>query len=288
MPTATVLDSSMYFEDNGYLPGVPVVFLHGNPTSSFLWRNILPDVGRVARCLGPDLIGMGRSGKPAGHYRFADHARYLDAWFDALGIRDVVLVGHDWGAALACDWAASNPARIRGLVFMEGIIRPMSWSDLSAGARALFESYRTPGVGEDLVLGQNVFIELALPRTVASGLASEDLDAYRAPFPTPESRRPILEWVRQLPIDGFPPDVVRRVEDFDQWLGRSHGTPKLLLDFEPGPGSMTTPEVVAWCREAVVDLSVTRCGPAGHHAPEDQPAAIAGAIISWLRRHDLT
>jgi haloalkane dehalogenase len=285
MQTVSVLDSTMSYVDAG--TGVPLVFLHGNPTSSYLWRKVLSGLDGPGRRLAPDLIGMGASGKPPVEYRFGDHARYLEAWFDAVGLEEVVLVGHDWGGALAFDWAARHPGRARGVAFLETIVRPMSWEDFPQSARPAFEALRTPGAGEAMVLDQNMFIEQALPATVATGLSDEDLDAYRKPYPDRESRRPLLAWPRALPIGGEPADVVARVEAYDRWLAASAGVPKLLLTFDPGPSTMIGPQMTQWCREHIAGLEVEACGPAGHHAPEDQPAAIAGAIAAWADRHRL-
>jgi haloalkane dehalogenase len=286
MPEIDVLDSTMFHEDRG--TGTPFVFLHGNPTSSYLWRHVLPGIGEPARLLAPDLIGMGRSGKPDIPYRFGDHARYLDAWFDALALDDVVLVGHDWGGALAFDWANRHPDRVRGVAFLETIIRPMTWDDLPAGARARFEAFRTPGVGEAKVLDDNVFIEQNLPATVLSGLSAEDHAEYRAPYPTRESRRPLLQWARSMPIDHEPADVAERVEAYDKWLAASD-VPKLLLTFDPGSQSslMIGSEMTAWCAANIANLEIENCGPAAHLAPEDQPKAIAAAVASWADRHRL-
>jgi len=194
MPAIDVLDSTMFCEETG--TGMPLVFLRGNPSSWYLWRHVLPRIGEPGRCLAPDLIGMGGSGKPDVPYRYADHARYLDAWFDELALDGVVLIGHDWGGALAFDWATRHPGRTRGVAFMETIVRPMSWDEFPAGARSRFESFRTPGVGETMVLDENVFIEQTLRMTVLTGLSDEDLEAYRKPYPTRDSRRPLLEWPR--------------------------------------------------------------------------------------------
>ncbi len=198
MPVQPVLDSTMFHRESG--AGAPVVFLHGNPTSSHLWRDVLPAVGGPGRLLAPDLIGMGESGKPDIAYTFADHARYLDAWFDALGLDEVVLVGHDWGGALAFDWAARHPGRVRGIAFTETIVKPMTWEEFPEGGRPLFEAIRTPGVGEALILDDNAFVEQVLPGSVATPLAPADLDVYRAPYPTVESRRPLLQWPRSMPL----------------------------------------------------------------------------------------
>ncbi|MCP3821352.1 haloalkane dehalogenase [Streptomyces sp. A3M-1-3] len=285
MPTIDVLDSTMYYEDSG--SGTPFVFLHGNPASSYLWRHVLPRIGDPGRCLAPDLIGMGRSGKPDVPYRFADHARYLDAWIDRLGLDGVVLVGIDWGGALAFDWAARHPGRTRGMAFMETIVRPMTWDEFPAAARSRFEAFRTPGTGEALVLDQNVFIEEALSKTVLGGLSDEDLAAYRRPYPTRDSRRPLLEWPRAMPLDGEPADVVGRITAYDAWLASSADVPKLLLTFDSSPTLMVGEEMAAWCAAHIAGLETEHCGPAAHLAPEDRPEAIAAAITTWADRHRL-
>ncbi|MET7645035.1 haloalkane dehalogenase [Streptomyces sp. NPDC005426] len=285
MPVAKVLDSAMFYEDAGC--GIPLVFLHGNPGSSHLWRKVLPAVDLPARLLAPDLIGMGRSGKPDLAYRFADHARYLDDWFDRLGLDEVVLVGHDWGGALAFDWAARHPGRIRGMAFFETIVRPMSWSELADGPRSRAEAMRGPQ-GEALVLDQNVFLESAFTGGVLNPVSEEDMRVYRAPYPTRESRRPVLEWARSLPLDGQPADVAERVERYGAWLAGSDEVPKLLLTFDSSPTLLIGKEMTEWCEANIAALQTRHCGPAGHHAPEDQPQAIADAIGAWARRHTLT
>jgi haloalkane dehalogenase len=286
MPFADVLDSSIHYEEAG--AGPPMVFLHGNPSSSHLWREILPKAAAAGhRCLAPDLIGMGRSGKPDIPYRFEDHARYLDAWFDALGLERAVLVGHDWGGALAFDRAARHPEQVRALAFMETIIRPMTWEEYPAGARSRFRTFRTPDVGETLALDQNVFIENSFDQTVRSGLAPRDHDVYRAPYPTRDSRRPLLAWARSMPLDGEPADVVARITAYDAWLAASSGHPKLLLTFDSSPTLMIDESMVAWCAAHIAALETIPCGPAAHLAPEDQPEAISTALLSWTERHGL-
>ena len=282
MPITSVLDSTMFHREAG--SGAPRVFLHGNPTSSHLWRHILPAVPRGRR-LAPDLIGMGESGKPEIAYTFDDHSRYLDAWFDAHDLRDVVLIGHDWGGALAFDWAARHPRRVRGIVFFETIVKPMSWQEFPEAGRDLFQAIKTPGVGESMMLDDNVFIEQGLPFTVASGLGAEDLDVYRRPYPTPQSRRPLLQWARSMPLGGEPADVVTRIERYDAWLAASTEVPKLLLAFKPGPGAMMGAEMIEWCAANIAGLEIEEHGLAGHHTPEDQPEAIAAAVTAWAVRH---
>lgn len=286
MPMMNVLDSAIFYEDAG--AGTPFVFLHGNPTSSHLWRNISPHVATSGRRLAPDLIGMGRSGKPDIAYSFDDHARYLDAWFDALALDAIVLVGHDWGGVLAFDWAARHPERVRGMAFMETIMRPMTWDDFP-NARPRYEALRSPGTGETKVLDENFFIEQALKLTVLNGLSAEDHAVYAVPYPTRESRRPLLAWPRSIPIEGEPADVVARIEAYDAWLAKSVKIPKLLLTFEGPPETLLIGETMtAWCRANVANLEIENCGPARHNAPEDQPEAIAAAISSWVVRHDLS
>lgn len=273
-----VLDSYLSYREAG--TGSPIVFLHGNPTSSHVWRNVVPHLTGRGRCLAPDLIGMGQSGKPDIGYRFADHARYLDAWFAALDLRDVVLVGYDWGGVLALDWAARHPDRVRGVVVFETFLQPMHWSDWSPQGAELFGALRTPGVGEQLVLEDNAFLPRSLEHGVQRGLAEADRAAYFAPFPDPASRRPLLQWPREIPIDGEPADVAAIVLRNGAWLASSAAIPKLLLTFD-GPGLSNAPAVVAWARGK---LEVVALGPAGHHAPEDAPREIAHAITQWLDR----
>jgi haloalkane dehalogenase len=285
VPNIDVLASYMHYEDRG--DGVPFVFLHGNPASSYVWRKVLPHFADV-RCLAPDLIGMGGSGKPKIDYSFADHAAYLDAWMDTLGLDGVVLVGHDWGGTLAFDWAARHPDRVRGMAFMETIIRPMGWDDLpGSGSRPRYEMLRSPA-GEQKVLDENFFIEQALRATIMSGLSDADLDVYRAPYPTRESRRPLLAWPRSTPIEGEPAEVAARIEAYDRWLAASAGVPKLLLAFEGSPETLLVgPAMIDWCRKNIAGLNVVACGPAKHVVPEDQPEAIAKAIIDWAAGNEL-
>jgi haloalkane dehalogenase len=282
MHTVNVLDSHITYREGG--AGPPVVFLHGNPTSSHVWRNVMPILAANARCLAPDLIGMGESGKPNIPYRFADHARYLDAWFDALDLRDVVLVGYDWGGALAMDWAMRHPHRVRGLVLLETFLRPMTWSDWPPEGAKLFQGFRTPGLGEKWVLEENLFIERALPAGVRSGLSAADMAIYRAPYPDAASRRPLLQWPREIPIEGEPADVVSRVSQYGAWMGTSRNVPKLLLTFQ-GKSVLGSPAMVDWARQNIASLEIAPLGPAGHHAPEDVPEQLGKAIRAWLERH---
>ncbi|MBS1677639.1 MAG: haloalkane dehalogenase [Actinobacteria bacterium] len=278
-----VLDSNMAYREAG--SGTPIVFLHGNPTSSYLWRNVMPGLGKPGRLLAPDLIGMGSSGKPSIDYRFDDHSRYLDAWFDAMSLDQAVLVGHDWGSVLALDRAARKPGSALGLVLLEAVLHPVAWDEFPPSGQELFRAFRTPAVGERMLLEENLLIERALQGQIVRELEGEELQAYRAPFPTPESRRPLLQWPREIPIDGEPADVTARAQAYVEWMASTPEVPKLLLTFEGAPWSGD--EVVEWSERNVAGLEVVACGPAGHHAPEDQPEAIAAAISEWADRHQL-
>ena len=228
-----VIDSEMAYVDTG--AGDPMVFLHGNPTSSYLWRNVIPQVEGVARCLAPDLVGMGESGKSAsGSYRFVDHARYLDAWFGALGLTaNVTLVGHDWGSALAFHWAYRHPDRVKGIAYMEAIVRPVAWEQWPEAARATFQAMRSLA-GEEMILAKNVFVERILPGSVLRALSDEEMAVYRRPYLEPgESRRPTLTWPREIPVEGEPADVVEIVARYAEWLSVSY-VPKLFINAEPG------------------------------------------------------
>jgi haloalkane dehalogenase len=225
---------------------------------------------------------MGASGKPDIPYRFADHAaRYLDASFDALDLHDIVLVGHDWGGALALDWAARHPGRTRAVALLETFLRPMAWAEYPAAAVGLFQALRTPGVGEKMVLEENWLIEVAL-RATNPGITDDDLAAYRAPYLDPVSRRPLLQWPREIPLEGEPADVRDRFLGYDRWLADTPAVPKLLLATEPG--GLVSAEIEHWCRDNIAGLHVESIGKAGHHAPEDQPHAIGQAIARWLAR----
>ncbi|WP_431923247.1 haloalkane dehalogenase [Amycolatopsis tucumanensis] len=260
--------------------GQPIVFLHGNPASSHLWRHIMPAAG-PGRKLAPDLIGMGESAKPDIGYTFDDHARYLDAWFEHLGLDDVVLVGHDWGGALAFDWAARHPGRVRGIAVTETIVKPMSWDEFPDAGAEIFRALKTPGVGEKMMLDDNIFLE-------SMALGAEDRVAYLRPYPTRESRVPLLRWARSMPLGGEPADVVARVEHYDKWLAASADVPKLLMTFRPGFDTMMDDRMIAWCAENIAALDIVHHDlPAGHHTPEDQPAAIAATLSAWLDRHGL-
>ncbi len=272
-----VLDSEMASVDTG--AGDPIVFLHGNPTSSYLWRHVIPHVAEQGRCLAPDLIGMGESGKAlGGSYRFVDHARYLDAWFDAVGVgRNVTLVLHDWGSALGFHWAARHPERVSALVYMEAIVRPLRWPEWPENARGIFQAMRSPA-GESLILDKNVFVERILPASVIRPLGEAEMDVYRRPWLEPgESRRPMLTWPREIPVDGQPPDVVAVVEAYGRWLAASP-VPKLFVNADPG--SILVGAQREFCRTWPNQREVTVAGR--HFVQEDSPAEIGAAIARFI------
>ena len=258
--------------------GDPIVFLHGNPTSSYLWRNIIPHLTSAGRCLAPDLMGMGASGSPSnGSYRFAEHSAVLDEWFDAVGLTsNVTLVVHDWGSALGFHWAKRNPERIKGIVYMEAIVRPVTWEEWPEASRRVFQGFRSPA-GEEMVLEKNIFVERVLPGSVIRGLTEEEMTVYRKPYlEAGESRRPTLTWPREIPIDGEPADVVQIASEYSEWLAGSQ-VPKLFINAEPGAILIGLQR--EFCRTWPNQQEVTVKGT--HFIQEDSPAEIGQAIAQW-------
>jgi len=262
--------------------GDPIVFLHGNPTSSYLWRNIIPHLQPYGRCIAPDLIGMGASAKlddsDANAYRFVDHRHYLDGFLAAVGITDrVTFVVHDWGSALGFDWAYRHQEAVRGIAYMEAIVRPMSWSEWPEPIQKLFQGFRSD-LGEEMVLQKNVFVDKVLPGSVLRGLTDEEMAVYRRPFEAPgEDRRPTLTWPRQIPLDGEPADVAAIVQTYADWLKTSVDLPKLFINAEPG--AILTGEQRAFCRSWPNQTEVTVAG--SHFIQEDSPDEIGRAIADW-------
>jgi haloalkane dehalogenase len=227
---------NMSYVDEG--TGDPIIFLHGNPTSSYLWRNIIPRLIGLGRCVAPDLIGMGESDKLANSgpqsYTFIEHPKYLDALLEEIGVNEnVTLVIHDWGSGLGFDWAFRHQDKVKGIVYMEAILFHYDWSDWPEDARKIFQGFRSPA-GEELILDKNYFIELVLPNSVIRELTPSEMDNYRRPFLKPgEDRRPTLSWPRQIPIEGEPEDVVEIVKMYGEWLSKS-SLPKLFINANPG------------------------------------------------------
>jgi haloalkane dehalogenase len=263
--------------------GDPIVFLHGNPTSSYLWRNVMAPLEGRGRLLAPALVGVGDSGRldavgPEA-YRYVDHRRHLDAWFEALGLADesVTLVVHDWGSALGFDWASRHAEAVKGIAYMEAIVSPVTWADWPDEARDIFQAMRTDA-GEELILEQNLFVEAILPAAVLRDLSADEMAHYRAPFADAgEGRRPTLTWPREIPVDGEPADVVEIVERYAAWLAASD-VPKLFVNAEPG-AILRGPQREK-CRAWPNQTEVTVAG--NHFIQEDSPAEIAAAIGEWL------
>jgi haloalkane dehalogenase len=274
-----VLNSTMAYREAGRADLPTVLFLHGNPTSSYIWRNIIPLVAPVAHCIAPDLIGFGQSGKPDVEYRFFDHVRYLDAFLERLDITSAYVVAHDWGTGLAFHLAARRPEFIRALAFME-FIRPMpTWDEFHADQIETFKKFRTPGVGEKMILDENFFVERVLPAATVRKLTEEEMAVYRAPFPTPESRRPTWRFPNDLPIAGEPADVYAAIEKAHRAVAQS-SYPKLLFVGEPG--ALVSPAFAERFASGLKNCKVIHVGPGLHYLPEDHPKEIGSAVHNWL------
>jgi len=264
--------------------GDPIVFLHGNPTSSYLWRNVMPHLEGLGRCIAPDLIGMGDSDKlpqsGPDAYTFVQHREYLDALLESLGVdSNVTLVIHDWGSALGFDWAHRHPGAVKGIAYMEAIVRPVSWEEWPDAARKVFQGFRSPA-GDQMVLEGNLFVERVLPGSVLRGLTEAEMAVYRRPFQEPgESRRPTLTWPRQIPIEGEPADVVEIVRSYGDWLSKSD-VPKLFVNAEPG--AILIGAQREFCRAWPNQHEVTVKG--SHFIQEDSPDEIGRAIADWYAK----
>ena len=264
--------------------GDPIIFQHGNPTSSYLWRNIMPHLADQGRCIAVDLIGMGDSDKldnpGPDSYRYVEHREFLFAAWEALGIQErVTLVIHDWGSALGFDWAHQHPEAVLGIAFMEGIVRPVSWDDWPESARPVFQGFRSDA-GESMVLEKNMFIERVLPSSILRDLTEEEMDVYRRPFVNAgEDRRPTLTWPRQIPIDGEPEDVHQIVAGYSEWMNECD-IPKLFINAEPG-AFLTGPQR-EYCRgwKNLTEVTV----PGTHFIQEDSPDEIGTAIAEWRQK----
>jgi haloalkane dehalogenase len=279
---ATVRGRRVAYIDEG--AGAAIVFQHGNPTSSYLWRNIMPHCAGLGRLIACDLIGMGDSDKlpdsGAHRYTYAEQREYLFALWDQLALGDrVVFVIHDWGSVLGFDWASRNAKRVAGIVYMEAIVTPVTWADWPENARRAFQGFRSGG-GEDMILAKNMFVERVLPGSVLRKLADAEMAEYRRPFANAgEDRRPTLTWPRQIPVEGEPADVVEVVENYSRWLATS-SLPKLFINAEPG--SILTGRQRELCRAWPNQQEVTVKGL--HFLQEDSPDEIGEAVANFVRR----
>ena len=264
--------------------GDPIVFLHGNPTSSYLWRNLIPHVQEHGRCIAPDLIGMGDSDKiersGPDSYRFSEHRDYLEELLiDIDANQNVILVVHDWGSALGFDWANRHREAVSGIAYMEAIVRPLTWDEWPAAARSIFEGFRSDG-GEEMILERNLFVERVLPNSIIRELTDAEMNAYRAPFRTAgEDRRPTLTWPRQIPIDGEPEDVTQIVSEYAEWL-QAANVPKLLINARPG--SILVGNQLEFCRGWPNQTEVNVDGL--HFIQEDSPDDIGRAVAEFVTR----
>ncbi len=277
-----VFGKRMAYVDVG--SGDPIVFLHGNPTSSYLWRNLIPHVQEHGRCIASDLIGMGDSDKiersGPDSYRFSEHRDYLEELLiDIDANQNVILVVHDWGSALGFDWANRHREAVSGIAYMEAIVRPLTWDEWPAAARSIFEGFRSDD-GEEMILERNLFVERVLPNSIIRELTDAEMNAYRAPFRTAgEDRRPTLTWPRQIPIDGEPEDVTLIVSDYAEWL-QAANVPKLLINARPG--SILVGNQLEFCRGWPNQTEVNVDGL--HFIQEDSPDDIGRAVAEFVTR----
>jgi len=273
-----VLGSKMSYVDEG--EGDPILFIHGNPTSSYLWRNVIPHLTDDARVIAVDLIGMGESDKPDIEYRFFDHVKYLDGFIEELGLENITLVIHDWGSGLGFHYASRHESNIKGIAFMEAILAPITWEDFPEDFRETFQAFRTPDVGRDLIINQNVFIEQVLPGSIVRKLSEEEMNHYRKPFLEPSSREPVWRWPNELPIAGEPKDMVETVTAYNRWLQQTE-LPKLL--FYATPGVLVTAPVVEWSKQNLKNLQTVDIGAGIHFLQEDNPDLIGSEIAKWYQ-----
>jgi haloalkane dehalogenase len=279
---AHVLEYTMSYVKEG--SGDPIVLLHGNPTSSYLWRNIIPHLSKLGRCVAPDLIGMGDSDKLKNSgpdsYSFIEHRKYLNALLEEIGVTEkVVFVIHDWGSALGFDWAYRHPKKVKGIVYMEAILFHYDWSDWPEDARKIFQGFRSPA-GEEMILEKNYFVDLVLPNSVIRELTPFEMDVYRRPFLDPgENRRPTLTWPRQIPIEGEPKEVVEIVTAYSEWLSKSD-IPKLFINAQPG--SILVGRARDFCRTWPNQEETTVKGK--HFIQEDSPDEIGQSIAKFIRK----
>jgi haloalkane dehalogenase len=284
--TVDVSGARMAYHERG--AGRPILFLHGNPTSSYLWRDVIAELEGHGRLIAPDLIGMGDSAKlpdpGADTYRFTTHRRYLDAFIDAVIGRSepVVLVVHDWGSALGFDWANRHRDRVSGIAYMEAIVRPVaSWDEWSPQAVPIFQGFRSDK-GESMILERNMFVERVLPGSVLRKLTEAEMAEYRRPYPNAGDRWPTLTWPRQIPIAGEPADVAQIAADYAQWMAENE-IPKLFVNAEPGAILIGAPR--EFCRSWKNQTEVTV--PGSHFIQEDSGPAIGRAVAGWLKAHSL-
>jgi haloalkane dehalogenase len=274
-----VQGAKIHYIDEG--KGDPVLFLHGNPTSAYLWRNIVPHVTPIARAVAPDLIGMGRSDKPDIPYRFFDHSRYIEGFIQALDLKNITFVIHDWGSALGFNYARRHESNVKGLAFMEAILRPAKWKAFPSGFKIAFKMFRTPVVGWVLISVMNVFVRQILPKAIVRRLSDEEMARYHEPFPTWASRLPVRRWPCEIPIDGHPADVHEAVETYSQWLQQTE-IPKIL--FYASPGGLVPHAMVKWVEKRIKNVKTVDIGKGIHYVQEDNPHQIGAELAEWYKK----
>ena len=272
----TVHGSKMHYIEEG--EGDAILFLHGNPTSSYLWRNIIPHMTTRGRCIAPDLIGMGKSDKPDIGYHFVDHVKYLDDFIEAMGLKNITLVIHDWGSGLGFHYAMRHEDNVKGIACMECILRTVSWAEFPKDFKMGFKLMRTPGVGWFMISVMNVFVNQILPQAVVRTLTPEEMRHYNEPYPTVGSRKPVRQWPCEIPIDGTPADVTDIVNTYSKKLTETE-LPILLLTATPG--GLVNADTVAWCKNNMKNLTVQDVGKGIHFLQEDNPHGIGEAIAAW-------
>ena len=270
--------SKMHYIDEG--AGDPILFLHGNPTSSYLWRNIIPFLTPHGRCIAPDLIGMGKSDKPDIPYRFFDHYKYVEGFIEKMGLSNVTLVIHDWGSGLGFHYAMQHESNIKGIAFMEAIVRPSKWSEFPRDFKMGFKLFRTPGVGWFMISVMNMFVKQFLPQAIVRELSEEEKRYYASPYPTIASRKPVRQWPCEIPIDGTPADVHQAVEEYNRKLQESD-LPKIL--FHAKPGGIIGEETVQWCKDNLKNLRTVDIGKGIHFIQEDNPTLIGEELAKWYQ-----
>ena len=278
-----VLGSRMHYVDEG--AGETILFLHGNPTWSYLWRNVIPHLTSLGRCIAPDLIGYGRSDKPNIEYRWFDHASYVEGFIERLGLKNITLVLHDQGSGLGFHYAMRHPENVRAIAFFEAIVKPYPWEEFSTPEfRELFRTFRTGGEGGEgwkLIVEQNFFIEQLLPQAAGRPLSEKEMNYYREPFQEPRSRIPVWRFPRETPIGGEPKDVWAAVSEYSQKLQKSP-LPKLLL--YAAPGALLTRPHVDWCKANIANLESVFIGPGSHFVQESSPHRIGRELARWYKR----
>ena len=268
----------MHYIDEG--SGDPILFLHGNPASSYLWRNIIPHLTPYARCIAPDLIGMGKSDKPDLDYRFSDHSKYVEGFIEELGLSNITLVIHDWGSGLGFHYAMRNEDNVKAIAFMEALVKPFYWADFPKDFKTGFKLMRTPGLGWFMISVMNAFIKQVMPQATVRSLTTEEKQYYAEPYKTIKSRKPIRQWPLEIPIDGKPANMLEVISSYSKKLQNSN-VPKLL--FYADPGGIIDAKGLEWCKENLKNLKTVDIGEGMHYLQEDNPHLIGEELAKWYK-----